>query len=87
MPTIHMDIPGNQRREKRIHRSPPFVSSCGSRTYLSVLAPTAARFGMLDLYLPMEESGRGMSRDVPLLVELEVVVLVNETRASKRAWC
>ena len=63
------------------------MSSCGSRTYLSVLAPTAARFGMLDLYLPMEESGRGMSCDVPLLVELEVVVLVNETRASKRAWC
>ena len=70
-----------------MHRGPTFVSSCGSRTYLSVLVPTVARFGMLDLYLPMEESGRGMSCDVPLLVELEVVVLVNETRASKRAWC
>lgn len=70
-----------------MHRGPTFASSCGSRTYLSVLVPTVARFGILDLYLPMEESGRGMSCDVPLLVELEVVVLVNETRASKRAWC
>ena len=44
--------------------------------------PTAARFGMLDLYLLMEERGCGMSCDALLRVELEVV---NETRASKQA--